>query len=40
MTIDLEHPDLAGVEDGDLGLAVATCASAGVVLGSGETSAR
>jgi formimidoylglutamate deiminase len=40
LTIDLEHPDLAGVEDGDLGLAVATCASAGVVLGSGETSAR
>ena len=37
LTIDLEHPDLAGVEDGDLGLAVATCASAGVVLGSGET---
>jgi len=33
LTIDLEHPDLAGVEEGDLALAAATCASAGVVLG-------
>jgi formimidoylglutamate deiminase len=29
--LDLEHPDLANVADGDLMLAVATCASAGVV---------
>jgi hypothetical protein len=29
--LDLEHPDLAGVAEGDLMLAVATCASAGVV---------
>jgi formimidoylglutamate deiminase len=29
--LDLEHPDLASVADGDLMLAVATCASAGVV---------
>jgi formimidoylglutamate deiminase len=29
--IDLDHPDLAGVADEDLGLALATCASAGVV---------
>ncbi|MGH2896381.1 MAG: formimidoylglutamate deiminase [Solirubrobacteraceae bacterium] len=29
--LDLHHPDLAGVADGDLMLAVATCASAGVV---------
>ena len=31
LTIDLEHPDLAGVETEDLALAAATCASAGVV---------
>jgi formimidoylglutamate deiminase len=30
--LDLDHPDLAGVADRDLGLALATCASAGVVL--------
>jgi formimidoylglutamate deiminase len=29
--IDLDHPDLASVAEGDLMLAVATCASAGVV---------
>ena len=29
--IDLEHPDLAGVQAADLPLALATCASAGVV---------
>jgi len=29
--VDLDHPDLAGVAEGDLGLALATCASAGVV---------
>ncbi|MFZ1996481.1 MAG: formimidoylglutamate deiminase [Solirubrobacteraceae bacterium] len=29
--LDLDHPDLAGVAEGDLMLAVATCASAGVV---------
>src|ERR1700761_3468201 len=30
--LDLDHPDLAGVAESDLGLALATCASAGVVL--------
>jgi formimidoylglutamate deiminase len=30
--IDLEHPDLAGVDAQDLPLALATCASAGVVI--------
>jgi formimidoylglutamate deiminase len=30
--IDLDHPDLAGVADEDLRLALATCASAGVVV--------
>lgn len=29
--LDLNHPDLAGVQESDLGLALATCASAGVV---------
>lgn len=29
--LDLDHPDLAGVAEEDLGLALATCASAGVV---------
>jgi formimidoylglutamate deiminase len=29
--LDLDHPDLAGVTDADLPLALATCASAGVV---------
>jgi formimidoylglutamate deiminase len=29
--VDLEHPDLAGVDERDLGLALATCASAAVV---------
>ena len=29
--VDLDHPDLAGVAEGDLRLALATCASAGVV---------
>jgi hypothetical protein len=29
--LDLDHPDLANVADGDLMLAVATCASAAVV---------
>ena len=33
LTVDLEHPDLAGVADEDLELALATCASAGVVVG-------
>jgi formimidoylglutamate deiminase len=31
IALDLDHPDLAGVAEGDLMLAVATCASAGVV---------
>ena len=31
IAIDRDHPDLAGVADGDLALAVATCASAAVV---------
>ena len=30
--IDLDHPDLAGVPEDALGLALATCASAGVVV--------
>jgi formimidoylglutamate deiminase len=30
--LDLDHPDLTGVAERDLGLALATCASAGVVL--------
>jgi formimidoylglutamate deiminase len=30
--VDLDHPDLAGVEAADLPLALATCASAGVVI--------
>jgi formimidoylglutamate deiminase len=35
--LNLDHPDLAGVAERDLGLALATCASAGVVLaGVGE----
>jgi formimidoylglutamate deiminase len=35
--LDLDHPDLAGIAERDLGLALATCASAGVVLaGVGE----
>jgi formimidoylglutamate deiminase len=33
LMIDLEHPDLAGVESEDLALAAVTCASAGVVEG-------
>jgi hypothetical protein len=32
ITIDLEHPDLRGVAPADLRLALATCASAGVVV--------
>lgn len=32
VAVDLEHPDLAGVEPDDLALAAATCASAGVVV--------
>jgi formimidoylglutamate deiminase len=32
--IDRDHPDLAGVADADLPLAIATCASAAVVLGA------
>jgi formimidoylglutamate deiminase len=32
--VDLDHPDLSGVELADLPLALATCASAGVVLGA------
>jgi formimidoylglutamate deiminase len=32
VTIDRDHPDLAGVADADLPLAVATCASAAVVV--------
>ncbi len=31
--IDLDHPDLAGLDPADLPLALATCASAGVVVG-------
>jgi formimidoylglutamate deiminase len=31
IALDLEHPDLAGVAEADLPLALATCASAGVV---------
>ena len=39
--IDLEHPDLAGVDERDLRLALATCASAGVVsAGVGRTVGR
>jgi hypothetical protein len=30
--IDLDHPDLAGVAEENLGWAIATCASAGVVV--------
>jgi formimidoylglutamate deiminase len=30
--VDLDHPDLSGVQPGDLPLALATCASAGVVV--------
>jgi len=30
--VDLDHPDLAGVGAEDLPLALATCASAGVVV--------
>jgi formimidoylglutamate deiminase len=33
LEVDLEHPDLAGVAEDDLALALTTCASAGVVLG-------
>jgi formimidoylglutamate deiminase len=33
--IDLEHPTLAGVDEVDVRLALATCASAGVVVGEG-----
>ena len=32
IAIDREHPDIAGVGDADLALALATCASAGVVI--------
>jgi formimidoylglutamate deiminase len=32
ITIDMDHPDLRGVSDEDLPLALATCASAGVVV--------
>jgi len=31
VAIDLDHPDLRGVEERDVHLALATCASAGVV---------
>jgi formimidoylglutamate deiminase len=31
VTVDLDHPDLRGVAEGDLAYALATCASAGVV---------
>ena len=31
VTLDLEHPDLLGIEPADLPLALVTCASAGVV---------
>ena len=34
VNIDLDHSDLAGVTDEDLPLALATCASAGIVVGS------
>jgi formimidoylglutamate deiminase len=33
IAVDLDHPDLRGVRDEDLPLALATCASAGVVVG-------
>jgi formimidoylglutamate deiminase len=36
ITIDLDHPDLRGVGEDDLPLAVATCASAGIVMGRGR----
>jgi formimidoylglutamate deiminase len=36
VTVDLDHSDLAGVPDEDLELALATCASAGVLIGSRE----
>jgi formimidoylglutamate deiminase len=32
IAVDRNHPELAGIEDGDLALAVATCASAAVVV--------
>jgi formimidoylglutamate deiminase len=32
IAVDLDHPDLAGVDPADLRLAIATCASAGVVV--------
>jgi len=38
--VDLDHPDLRGVELADLPLALATCASAGVVVGRPSRSAR
>ena len=31
VTLDLEHPDLRGIDPADLPLALVTCASAGVV---------
>jgi hypothetical protein len=35
--LDLDHPDLAGVAEEDLGRALATCASAAVVVaGAGD----
>ena len=37
--IDLDHPDLAGVSEADLPWALATCASAGVVVAPGPGSA-
>ncbi|HZE05494.1 MAG TPA: hypothetical protein VE127_09735, partial [Solirubrobacteraceae bacterium] len=37
--VDLDHPDLAGVAEADLGLALATCASSGVV-SAGVSEAR
>jgi formimidoylglutamate deiminase len=37
--IDLDHPDLAGVSEADLPWAIATCASAGVVVAPAQPSA-
>jgi formimidoylglutamate deiminase len=34
VAIDLEHPDLRGIDSADLSLALVTCASAGVVAGA------
>jgi hypothetical protein len=38
--LDLNHPDLRGIELIDLPLALVTCASAGVVISESPSSAR